>query len=92
MEWMRMRVTPTLPFWNEAGVRLLLAERSDGGVFYVEILLDSPLLNITEENNLYGKWWDLQLQNALFSLDRFLEAPLLDRSVGQFEMNPPFWL
>ena len=89
MEWMRMRVTPTLKHWNPAGVRLLLAERSDGGVFYMEIPMDAE---IKDDHPKWGGFWDCQLQNAIFGLERFIEAPLLDRSVGQFEVDPPFWL
>ena len=86
MEWMRMRVTPTLQRITGYGpVRLLLAERSDGGVFYMEIPMGRD-----SENDLV---WDSQLQNALFQLDlKFLDAPLVAVSKGQFEKDPPVWI
>jgi len=54
----------------------VLGERSDGGVFYVEMFEDN----------------EFHRENAMVSLDQFLDADLVPSSVGKFNVDPNFYI
>ena len=72
MHWTRTRLTQWYDWGNMGDVRLLIGERSDGGVFY---LMDAAQ-NETPESVLRA------------TFDWYLTRPLVESSIGQFDKEP----
>ena len=77
--WVRTRVTQELRDPAGRVVRCVLGERDDGAVFY---RMTHPELEPSE----------YALEVARLTLDNFLSAPLEERSIGQFEVEPNFYI
>ena len=79
--WVRTRVTQELVRNDGMRARCLLGERDDGGVFF-------QMFHYKDEQEHDGS----ALENAKLNLDRFLNDPLSESSVGQFDVEPNFYV
>jgi hypothetical protein len=80
-KWLRIRSTPTFLGLDGTKVCCVLGERDDGAVFY----------QMTHKF-IEDKYREVYLEVARVILDEFLDAPLVESSIGTFEVEPNYYV
>lgn len=83
MNWVRTRIAgPLIQEPTGKIIYFLIGQRDDGGVFWQSFTPEPP--------NEIGL--EISSENARLSIDRFLYEPLNPNSIGNFDVEPTFYI